>query len=269
MRDRCSVPNMHEFQRQQEAFTRYIRSASEISPPPGIEPRRAALYRELLFANIQSCLANGFPVLRRILGSGRWHDLVRDFFENHRCETPLFAEIPGEFLGYLQSNSGAVVECPRFTFELAHYEWVELALAIAPDPDDGTCERVETAVELLPDTNCAIRLYPLAWPLLYAFPVHRISESYQPENPPPVPTSLLVYRDEKDSVQFVELNLLTHRLLQFIEGESARTFDDLVGFLRENRGDDGFASDAALTEALTDVLNAFIARRIICRDTPI
>jgi hypothetical protein len=56
----------------------------------------------------------------------------------------------------------------------------------------------------------------LAWPLTYAYPVHRIDPDYQPDAPPPQPTHLVVWRDAGDEVRFMEANAVTARLLQLM-----------------------------------------------------
>jgi RNA polymerase sigma factor (sigma-70 family) len=45
---------------------------------------------------------------------------------------------------------------------------------------------------------------PLAWPLAYRWPVHRLAPGFQPAEPPAVPTFLVVYRDDSDAVRFLE-----------------------------------------------------------------
>jgi hypothetical protein len=94
-----------------------------------------AIYRELVFNNLESLLGGNFPVVREVLGDEHWALLVRGFFVHHRCTTPLFHELGQEFLTYLQRRGEAAGD-PPFLLELAHYEWVELALDIAEDGMD-------------------------------------------------------------------------------------------------------------------------------------
>lgn len=200
------------FQRTQRAFAAYIRDPSQAPIPPGVAPVRMALYRELFFNNIENFIATGFPVLKSILAGERWLNLVQDFFSRHRSKTPLFVEIAEEFLDYLQNERGAVPGDPVFLLELAHYEWVELALAVAEaeaPPADETLAQDPLAG--------AIRLSDLAWPLAYRFPVHRIGPGFQPSASPETPTFLVVYRDRGDTVRFMEINPASYRVLQLLE----------------------------------------------------
>jgi hypothetical protein len=153
-------------------------------------------------------LAGNFPVLRGLYDEERWRGLVREFYAEHRCRTPLFPEVAKEFLRYLQERESREDD-PPFLLELAHYEWVELALSL------DTRELDQVAAE--PDgdlmTGCPV-LSPLAWALSYRFPVHLIQPDYQPAEPPSEATHLLVYRDRQDRVKFMLLNEVTRLLLQ-------------------------------------------------------
>lgn len=193
---------------QQRAFAAHIRDPRANPGPPEVEDRRLAVYRELFYNNVESLLAGNFPVLRRLLDEAHWHALVRDFYARHRCQTPLFPEIAQEFLDYLANEREADPRDPPFLLELAHYEWVELALAVSDaDPDLAA---VDPNGDLL---SGAPVVSPLAWSLTYRFPVHRIGPEFQPSEPGAEPTHLVVYRDRQDRVGFLQINAVTQRLL--------------------------------------------------------
>ena len=168
------------------------------------------IYVELFYNNIESLLASALPVSKRLLGSERWHDLVRDFVHRHASTSPYFPEISQEFLTFLaQANLPGL---PPFLLELCHYEWVELGLSIAEEdiPEDG----IDREGDLLARVPV---LSPLLMRLAYRFPVHRIGPGFQPERPGAEPTQLLVYRRRDDSVRFMEVNSLTMALLDGLE----------------------------------------------------
>jgi hypothetical protein len=72
-------------------------------------------------------------------------------------------------------------------------------------------------------------LSPLAWPLVYRFPVHRLSPGHRPADPPPEPTRLVVYRGRDERVGFLEINLVTARLLELLgEPGTARSGRDVL-----------------------------------------
>lgn len=197
--------------RQLRAFAGHIRDPAGQPAPGGVEDRRMQIYRKLFFRNVENLLSSNFPVLRRIHGGTRWRRLVRDFYAEHRAHTPLFPELAKEFLRYLQDGRGQRDGDPPFLLELAHYEWVELALSLDPRELDGVAAKADgDLIDGIPV------LSPLAWPLTYHFPVHRIGPDFQPTEPPPTATHLLVYRDRGDAVRFMQLNDVTLLLLQLM-----------------------------------------------------
>src|SRR5690606_27816955 len=108
-------------------------------------------------------------------------------------------DIGREFIDFLQHRT-AGADDPPFLIELAHYEWVELALDINTIDLD--------AIEAVSGDLLAQRplLSPLAWPLSYRFPVQRLGPACQPQQPGEQPTWLLVWRNRADAVRFTELN---------------------------------------------------------------
>lgn len=171
-----------------------------------------AIYRELFYNNVEGFIAGAFPILRTITPDALWHARVRRFFAEHRSHTPYFAEIAAEFLAWLNTPDGTQADDPGFLRELAHYEWVELALQIS-DAD-------RSAPPL--DHNGDLRtgrpvVSPLAWPLAYSYPVHRIGVDFQPQQPGEQPSFLVVYRDRRDEIHFLEINAVTYRLLALLQ----------------------------------------------------
>ncbi len=180
----------------------------EISAPTGIEDRRMQVYRELFFNNVSGLLAGNFPVTRRLYDAPGWSRLVREFYIEHRAQTPLFPELPQEFLRYVQEQRQGRADDPPFLQELAHYEWVELALALDQiELADIKVDREGNLVEGIPV------LSPLAWPLSYRYPVQHISETFRPTEAPVQMTHLLAYRNRADHVRFMQLNEVSQLLL--------------------------------------------------------
>jgi uncharacterized protein len=201
-------------------MARYLRDPDQAPAPAGVEERRLAIYRSLIYNNIESFISGGFPVLRSLYEDADWHALVRSFIDGHRCHTPYFLEISQEFIHFLLHEHSRRDCDPPFMAELAHYEWAELALDVSE----------EELPETLPtdDVMGAIpTLSPLAWLLSYQFPVHRIGPGYRPEAARE-PIYLVVYRNRQDRVQFMELNAATARLLELTRGNTAATSGDLL-----------------------------------------
>lgn len=211
------------FQETQYAFAAHIRDPEKNAAPEGVEDRRMAIYRNLFFNNVAQLLSRTFPVLYKILGDDEWRALVRDYFARHESHTPLFLEMPREFLQYLESERGQVEGDPVFLYELAHYEWVELALSID--------EREPDLDNLVPDGDLLEghpEISPLVWSLQYRFPVHTISPDNQPAEPGDQPTFLVVYRNADDRIGFLEINAVTARLIELlVDNEDANGRDVL------------------------------------------
>src|SRR5690554_14270 len=208
---------MQEFQRVQYQFSRYLRQPEQQPPPPAIEERRLAIYRDLIYNNIESFIRGAFPVLRSILTDDHWHKMVRDFVARHQSQSPYFLEISQEFLHYLMHERGLVEGDPGFMLELAHYEWTELALDVAPDiiPD-----RQQERLSIL---DACPQVSPLVWCLTYQYPVHKLGPGYQPDLPPGPPVFLVVYRNRQDEVKFLKTNAVTVKLLQLVQANGALT----------------------------------------------
>jgi len=210
-------PAPDRLREQQSALTRHLRDPDGHAAPAGIEERRLAIYRDLLFNNIEALLAGNFPVIRTLLGDDGWKLLVRAFYRDHRCQTPLFPEIAQEFLAFAQARGEHAEGDPPYLAELAHYEWVELALQISEASNDDVDH--EPGGEPEPDRRRALLdgapvLSPLAWPFFYRWPVHKLSPGYAPAVPPDAPTLLLLRREPDGTVRFSELSPLAFRLLQ-------------------------------------------------------
>jgi hypothetical protein len=205
----------------QESFTRHIRNPGAIDAPAGIEGRRMKIYNDLIYNNIEGFLSGGYPVLRSLYRDEDWHRLARDFIVGYRCNSPYFLEISQEFLNYLMNSREPAPTDPPFMVELAHYEWVELALDVATEsfPEDGV-DPDGDPVEGVPVMS------PLAMNLQYRYPVHLVGPGREPDEPPAEPTFLIVYRNREERVRFVESNAATARLLELVtdnpEGSSGR-----------------------------------------------
>jgi hypothetical protein len=205
-----------KFQEQQYAFAAHIRDPQKAPAPEGIEDRRMAIYRELFFNNLKSLLSNMFPVLRKLHSDQHWNRLVRRFMQRHQAQTPYFLQLPAEFLDFLQNEYQPGDDDFPFLVELAHYEYIELALSVSEETNDF--DGVDPDGDLLAGVPVKSAL---TWAYAYQFPVHRISEEFLPDAPAEQPVYLAVYRDTHDKVGFLELNAITAGLLNAIEENDA------------------------------------------------
>lgn len=202
----------------QRAFAAHLRDPAQAPAPGDIEPRRMAVYTELFFNNIESLLAANFPVIRTLHDDDAWHALVRAFYRDHRCHTPLFTDVARELIRYLETRAEANAGDPPFLVELAHYEWAELALSL----DETDLSKIERdahgdVVDGIPFAS------PLARVLAYRFPVHRISRDFRPAEAPAQPTLILLTRDRADALHFLEIDALTALLFERLQQNTTRS----------------------------------------------
>ena len=210
--------NKPSFTKKQYEFAAHIRDPEHNAKPDEIENRRMDIYRDLFYKNIEGFISGGFPVLRKFYNDTKWEELVRSFIAQHHSSSPYFLEISEEFLRFLQEEHTLRFCDPPFIYELAHYEWVELALLISEKTIQ--MDGVQANADLLAGHPV---LSPLAWSLSYQWPVHKLSPKFQPETPPEQATYIVVFRDRTDKVRFVFINPITARLLYLLQEDTQLT----------------------------------------------
>ena len=195
---------MLDFQHYQLAFTAHIRDPSANKKPARVQNTRMAIYREIVFNNIFSSVSACFPVCKSMMGARAWRKLVRAFFANHQATSPIFREIPQQFLQYINTK----IDIPIYFQSLAHYEWVELAVA-----------SLQTDLIELSKTTDLLNEKPILAPahmlLSYDYAVQSISKRHLPQGAGQ--TYLLVFRNAENKVKFIELNPITFQLLNLIK----------------------------------------------------
>jgi hypothetical protein len=206
------------FKEVQHVFTQHMRDPENNPAPEGVEDRRIGVYRELVYNNIEGFIANSFPVLRKITPDEQWHEMLRDYVCNHQAHTPLFPRMPLEFIQYLEDERHGHPEDPDFLLELATYEWAEIAISL--DTREIELDGIDIEGDLLAGIPV---LNPLILTQTYQYPVHQISPDYLPDAPPELPTYLLVYRRKDDEVGFLELNPVSARLIECIQGNNNKS----------------------------------------------
>jgi hypothetical protein len=201
------------FQDFQFALASHLRHPHRVPRPVGISARRATIYHGLVRNNLEGFLLACFPITHRLLGVRRWPRLVDAFFREARCHTPYFREIPREFLHWLLTSPSLPITFPAWLPELAHYEWVELAV----DVMDVPAPVYNPTGNLLDEQPV---LAAAAMNLAYVWPVHRISSEWRPRKP--TATNLLVFRDAHEAVQFIALNPVSARLVALLQAAEVK-----------------------------------------------
>jgi uncharacterized protein len=200
------------FQAYQAAFTAHLRQPAIHAKPAGVDNNRIRVYREIVFNNFVASVSTCFPVLLGILGKRRFGKLVRQCFFSQQFKSPLFQDIPGSFVDFLQSLNSS--ELPDYTAQLAHYEWIELVLSrqVETEAVASPAALIAEASTLL---HCEVQLPAVHRLLQYDFAVHQLSRKRRAI--PPVATYLLVYRAPDFRIRFIQLNAVTFQLLQQLQ----------------------------------------------------
>lgn len=184
-------------------FSESVRSGMPLKNS-NLNAEKTALYHALVMGNLQEVISPCFPILRSIICRHTWSGFMLDFFQQRPLNTPLFHQLPFEFVTYLQNLPSK--EYP-FMADLAHYEWVELALELAASVNN--IKRV-VASQIL-ETHW--QLSSCAKLLSYEYDVYNIGSNYIPHQT--IPTYLAVYKKD-NAVEFMVLNELSFQLLECI-----------------------------------------------------
>lgn len=212
---RTDYQSMRDFQHYQHAFTAHIRDPENNPKPDHVDEERMAVYREGVYNNIFESVSICFPVCQTTMGEQDWDSTIRRFVATHHARSPIFRDIPQELVKFLETDALT----PDDIKQLAHYEWVELAVS-----------GMQTNLPPLSKASDLLNEIPVLAPahmlLQYDYPVQKISEKWKPEAIET--THLLVFRNAEFEVNFIELNPMVYRLLENIKqgktGKEALTF---------------------------------------------
>lgn len=239
---------MLDFQRYQQEFTAHIRNPKVHKKPVGVVPARMAVYRDGVFNNIFESVSVCFPVCQRAIGKRAWRMLLKDFFKSYPAQSPIFREIPQQFLRYLNAlNSQPQQKSqPAFLAALAHYEWVELAVSASQTEPINLSKKTN----LLSEKPV---LTPAHMLLEYDFAVQKIAKGKLPKATQQ--TYLLVFRNTQFEVKFIELNYTTYQLLQLIKKNDMTGEQALVRLAESMQHPNADAVIAFGAEILGDLAN--------------
>ena len=184
---------------------------------------------------------------------------MRTFFRDHPLHDPLFRTMPGEFVRYLEARGVQPGDLP-WLLELAHYEWVEVAVTFDESRiDDVPHDPQGDVVHGVPVVS------PTAWPLAYRYPVQQIRPDFLPQSAPDGITCLIVARNREDDVSFMEVDVLTLKLLQAVKENPGTTGLQCLSALA-----DSFESGEreAMIESGKSILRALRARDVLLGTQP-
>jgi hypothetical protein len=245
----------------QSRFTGFLRDPSGTPMPDGLPPERMRVYQDLVFRNVQSLLASNFPVLEKITrGGGHWDALTQGFIRDHRAHTPHFPLLALEFLAYLEKLDASpdkpeakILTRYPFAQELAHYEWVELDVQIAPT---AALPKFTEPVTL----SSRLTLNPTAHVLAYQYPVHQIGPDFQPTEAPATPTFLAVYQNPRVQSEFILLTPMAALLLENVQQNGTCSTAHHIRILAQQHEN---LSEADLTNDVLEILEQLCDQGLI------
>ena len=213
-----------DFKLVQQSFIDYIRDPL-LPLPVNTDVRHMQVYRELFFNNVMGFVSNGFPVLKSLYTDEDWQALVQRFFSQHDCKSPIFIDIAGEFLNFLQLQYQPTDSDPLFMLELAHYEWLELVVAVAQSRDD------EYLLSLEQLSLQTLYLSQTARVAQYHFEVQHIRQDYCPQRRLDTPVFFCLYQDADAEVCFLQLAPLSAQVMALLTSQSNVTLIQIINWL--------------------------------------
>jgi uncharacterized protein len=237
----------------QRSLAAFVRDPRHSPPPDGVGLERLEVYRELCFHNVESFMANCYPLTRAVLGGTRWQALVEDYFREHRATTVSFPRMPQEFLRWLDRH-GQPAATPPFLRELAEYEWLELEVSF--DEQELDAVAIDEGIDCLAGVPV---LNPTARLRTYRWPVHRLGPDPAPTEPAAAPTHLAILRTRADEVTFMTLTPATARLVNLIAANADRSGSALVADIASELG----AAPATLLDAGAAMLDELRAGELL------
>ena len=186
--------------------------------------------------------------------------IIRD----HRAHTPHFPLLATEFLDYLEGLSdnsdkpeAQILFRYPFAKELAHYEWVELDVQIALEPNLPEGSQQITLRD-------GLSINPTAHVLAYEWPVHLIGPDFQPTEAPDAPTFLAVFQNVNAQSEFILLTPLAALLLENIEQRATCSTAEHIRILAQQHED---LSEADLSESVLEIADQFREQGLITGET--
>lgn len=227
------LPESSGFRQFQAGFAARIRDPQG-APLPGLVPeRRMRAYEELVFNNIQGFLLACYPITHKLLDDEEWDRILRRFVNEHRCASPMFREIPKEFLDWLGDKFDELFPELPFLREFMHYEWLELAVSTTPAEADLLM------VDATGDPCSGIPvLDPGAHLACYQYPVHLIGPGFRPQQADGMAYCYLLYRDGADQVRFMRLSPVSVRLVELLQQQEISGREALLQIADEINHDD-------------------------------
>lgn len=238
---------MPSFEKLQKDFIRRLRTPESVATSD-VGAERADIYRQLLLEKYRALVAKSFPLACNLVPPVIWSQLVVDFIRDVDVRTPYFYQLSQVFLDYVTHARQEVVEDYPFLVELMHFEWAEMALSIS--------EAELPSVKVAAWQTAPLMVSPLAWLLLYCYPVHEFRKAGHALAARAAPVCLIMWRDRQDQLAWREVTARCWALVEYLQENPGLTGQQLVAgvkpYIVEGAADFSSAAGDLLQNLLAD-----------------
>lgn len=193
----------NDFRQYQFALARHLRDPLGVPAPEGVNARDVLACSHEMAHNLNELLMPAFATTRSVLGEELWQHTLRLFLHDAPSHAPWATAVQEAYVKFLGHNS-LVQFLPAWLEDLAHYEWLQSAVAAADvawpahDPQGNLLQGV-------------VVLNPTHVEVTYDWPVQRINLAHKPFEMQS--TYLAVLRDVQDKVRVVESSQFRRHLV--------------------------------------------------------
>lgn len=213
-----------ETQEIQSALADYCKSG-ELQEIQGAKTDRLHNYRRLIYNIIDDAVESAYPIAKSFINEVHWKIMIDAFISEHKCQHPQIMKMPGEFIDFVEKKEYAKEYNLPFLSDLLNFEWAEVIVHTMKD------EKIPAYVEQGDYVNKSLIFSPYLELLQLEYPIHELRkkdlESSKGEY------YILVYRQEIGTVQYLELNQLTHYIVSEMK-ENKLSLKDTLNPLVEN-----------------------------------
>lgn len=168
---------------------------------------RFLVYRSLVHNRMRNTIRDFIGRAAARLGTRRLKADFADWMEDVAAHSPYLRDVPAEFVSWAAPRWAADEGIPDYLIDLARHELLEYDIL-----NDHRGGESPTGLELALDKP--LRFDGAARLMSYAYAVHKMSQDAEDrEHPEQVPARLLVYRDPKNKVRYLELTPLAYAVL--------------------------------------------------------
>jgi hypothetical protein len=186
---------------------------------PEIRPDRLLHYRRLIYNIINDAIESAYPITRSIVSDENWKYMIDCYVTEHPCSNPQLFKMPGEFIDFAQSKAFAETIKLPYLYDLLNFEWIEVEVHSMPDVPE---QIFSLEGDFIRETLVFTPYFEL---LQLEYPIHQLKTTditKQKGN-----YFMLVYREDNGTVQYLELNLLTHHLVKSMHQHGASLLEVL------------------------------------------